>query len=67
MEALFTVLGSGCETVQRGTTADGKIEVIGIWSDGRKGVYREDPKFHGLARGRKERPTWALSTDMRRF
>jgi hypothetical protein len=52
VEALFTVLGTGCETVQRGTTPDGKIEVTGIWSDGRKGVFRAESKgFHGLARG----------------
>ncbi|PYJ07720.1 MAG: dehydrogenase [Verrucomicrobia bacterium] len=53
VEALFTILGTGCETVQRGTTADGKIEVVGVWKDGRKGVFREDNGFHGLARGEK--------------
>lgn len=53
VEAMFTMLGSGCETVQRGTTSDGKIEVIGIWKNGAKGVYREDKTFHGLARGEK--------------
>src|SRR5258706_1643015 len=53
VEALFTVLGTGCETVQRGTTPDGKIEVVGIWSDERKGVFREDKGFHGLAKGEK--------------
>ena len=54
VEALFTVMGTGCETVQRGTTTNGLIEVIGTWSGGRKGVYREDNKgFHGLARGEK--------------
>src|SRR5262249_49239319 len=53
VEALFTVLGSGCETVQRGTTPGGKIEVLGVWSGGRKGVFREDKAFHGLARGEK--------------
>ena len=31
-ESLFTVMGPGCETVQRRTTADGKIEVIGTWT-----------------------------------
>jgi predicted dehydrogenase len=53
VEAMFTVLGRGCETVQRGTTADGKIEVIGTWKNGAKGIYREDKKFHGLAKGEK--------------
>ena len=54
VEALFTMLGTGCETVQRGTTPEGIIEVTGTWSGGRKGVFREDSKgFHGLARGDK--------------
>lgn len=53
VEALYTMLGTGCETVQRGATPDGKIEVVGLWSGGRKGVYREDKKFHGLAKGEK--------------
>lgn len=53
VEGLFTVMGPGCETVERGTTAGGKIEVIGTWSGGRKGIYREDKGFHGLAKGEK--------------
>ena len=53
VEALYAVMGTGCQTVQRGTTPDGKIEVIGNWSDGRKGIYREDKEYHGLARGEK--------------
>jgi hypothetical protein len=52
-ESLFTLLGGGCQTVQRGTTSGGKIEVTGTWSGGRKGVLREDNGFHGLARGSK--------------
>jgi hypothetical protein len=40
-ESLFTVLGTGCKTVRRGTTADGKIEVTGTWEDGRTGIFRE--------------------------
>ena len=53
VEALFTVMGTGSETVQRGTTTNGLIEVVGTWSGGRTGVYREDKdkKYHGLARG----------------
>jgi hypothetical protein len=51
VESLFTVMGMGCETVQRGQTADGKIEVIGTWGRGRKGVFREDNGFRGLAKG----------------
>ena len=37
-ESLFTVMGTGCESVKRGTTADGKIEVTGKWAGGRTGV-----------------------------
>ena len=53
VEALYTIMGTGCQTVQRGTTPEGKIEVIGNWSDGRKGIYREDKEYHGVARGEK--------------
>jgi hypothetical protein len=53
VESLFTIMGTGCETVQRQTTPDGKIEVVGVWSGGRKGVFREDKDFHGLAKGEK--------------
>ena len=53
VESLFTVMGTGCETVQRQTTPEGKIEVVGTWSGGRNGIYREDKDFHGLARGEK--------------
>jgi predicted dehydrogenase len=52
-ESLFTVMGTGCETVQRQTTPEGKIEVVGTWRGGRKGIYREDKDFHGLAKGEK--------------
>jgi hypothetical protein len=40
-ESLFTVMGTGCKTVKRGTTADGKVEVTGTWEGGRTGVFRE--------------------------
>jgi predicted dehydrogenase len=53
VEAMFAVLGPGCDTVQRGTTPDGKIEVIGTWKNGAKGIYREDKTFHGFAKGEK--------------
>ena len=53
VESLFTIMGTGCETVQRQTTPEGKIEVVGTWSGGRKGVFREDKSFHGLAKGEK--------------
>jgi hypothetical protein len=57
VEALYTVMGTGCESVQRVTTADGKIEVVGNWPGGRKGVFRQDKSFHGLARGDKGEAT----------
>src|SRR6185369_2575370 len=53
VEGVFTLMGTGCATVQRGSTPDGKIEVVGTWSDGRKGVFRENKGFRGLARGEK--------------
>ena len=46
-------MGTGCRTVQRATTSEGKIEVVGIWKGGRTGVFREDKDFHGLAWGDK--------------
>jgi len=41
-EALFTVMGTGCHSVRRSTTEDGKIQVTGTWSDGRTGIFREE-------------------------
>jgi hypothetical protein len=41
-EALYTVMGTGCKTVKRGTTPDGKIEVTGNWGNGRIGIFREE-------------------------
>jgi len=52
-EALFTVMGSGCESVKRGTTEDGKIEVTGIWKGGRTGIFREGKGYSGTAKGEK--------------
>jgi hypothetical protein len=52
-EALFTIMGTGCKTVQRRKTEAGKIEVVGDWGEGRKGVFREDKSFHGTAKGSK--------------
>ena len=39
VEALFTVMGTGCETVTRIHTADTDV-VTGIWNDGRVGTLR---------------------------
>ena len=53
VEALYAVMGSGCVSVQRTNTPDGKIQVIGRWGKGREGVYTEEKNFHGSARGTK--------------
>jgi len=61
VESLFTVMGSGCQTVRRVTGKDGKIEAFGDWGRGRFGTFREDKTFHGSAWGNKgEMPvgTW---------
>jgi predicted dehydrogenase len=50
-EALFTVMGTGCESVQRRTTAEGRIEVVGRWKNGRTGTFREGTGYSGVARG----------------
>ena len=41
-ESLFTVMGTGCQSVKRGTTEDGKIMVTGTWAGGRTGIFREE-------------------------
>jgi hypothetical protein len=43
-EALFAVLGAGCETVSRVQTASNEL-VTGVWRDGRMGI------LHGLRNG----------------
>ncbi|CAN5911537.1 Gfo/Idh/MocA family oxidoreductase [soil metagenome] len=50
-ESLFTVMGTGCKSVKRSTTADGKIEVTGTWIDGRTGIFRESKGYGGKAIG----------------
>lgn len=50
-ESLYTVMGPGCISVQRGTTADGKIEVTGAWPEGRIGIFREGKGYSGKATG----------------
>ena len=39
VEMLFTVMGSGCETVRRVQTKNSDF-VVGLWKDGRIGTYR---------------------------
>ena len=52
-ESLFTVMGTGCQSVERKTTADGKIEVVGHWGGGRTGTFRESTGYGGSAKGEK--------------
>lgn len=52
-ESLFTVMGTGCQRVKRGLTADGKIEVTGFWKGNRFGVFRERKGYGGIAYGEK--------------
>ncbi len=60
-ESLYAVMGQGCETVERRTTADGKIEVVGHWKGGRTGIFRESNGYSGLAKGEKgEAPVGAF-------
>ena len=56
-EALYTVMGMGCKTVKRGTTAEGLIEVTGDWGDGRTGIFRESKKYGGSAKSEKGEAT----------
>lgn len=53
VESLFTVMGTGCQSVTRGKTEDGKIEVVGKWSDDRTGIFREGKGYVGQAVGEK--------------
>lgn len=51
VESLFTVMGTGCVSVKRGTTADGKIQVVGSWTGGRQGTFTEGKGYTGKAVG----------------
>lgn len=60
-ESLYTVMGTGCESVERSTTPDGKIKVTGQWSGGRTGTFTESSTYGGIARGDKgEAPVGAF-------
>jgi predicted dehydrogenase len=39
VEMLFTLMGTGCQTVQRAQTKDYDL-VVGVWKDGRIGTFR---------------------------
>jgi predicted dehydrogenase len=47
IEALFTIMGPGCRRVRHGRTEDGRIEVVGTWTDGRTGIFRQAPGNKG--------------------
>ena len=50
VESLFTVMGTGCQSVCR-VTENGKIKVIGNWGGGRTGIFRESRGYSGTAIG----------------
>ncbi len=39
VEMLFTIMGTGCQSVQRAQTKDYEL-VVGVWKDGRIGTFR---------------------------
>jgi len=57
VESLYTVMGTGCETVQRRIGTNGLVEVVGTWNGGRTGIYRQEKQpnyndnYHGFAKG----------------
>lgn len=51
VESLFTVMGTGCESVRRGTNAAGGIEVVGRWKGRRTGTFSEGKGYSGTAQG----------------
>ena len=53
VESLFTVMGTGCVSVRRGTTPEGGIEVVGTWKGRRRGMFREGKGYEGRAEGTK--------------
>ncbi len=50
-EALFTVMGTGCQSVRSELVSDGKFLVTGTWEGGRTGVFTDDQ--HGKGYGGK--------------
>jgi hypothetical protein len=52
-ESLYTVMGTGCQCVERRTTTNGLIEVKGTWKGGRTGIFRESETYGGKAWGEK--------------
>jgi len=52
VEALFTVMGTGLESVTRQSSAEGAIVTEGRWQGGRKGTFRQG-RYDGKAIGEK--------------
>jgi len=57
-ESLYTVMGTGCVSVKRGQTEDGKDMVTGTWPEGRTGIFRQEngkdrKGYGGMAVGEK--------------
>lgn len=53
VESLFTVMGTGCESVVRGKSDEGMIQVSGTWDGGRTGIFEERKGYGGTAKGDK--------------
>jgi predicted dehydrogenase len=53
VESLFTVMGTGCKSVVRGTSAENTIQVTGTWAGGRTGTFTERKGYGGKAMGEK--------------
>ncbi|MBK8095089.1 MAG: Gfo/Idh/MocA family oxidoreductase [Verrucomicrobiaceae bacterium] len=51
VESLYTLMGTGCQSVKRGKTADGMITVTGTWDGGRSGTFTERKGYGGKAVG----------------
>jgi hypothetical protein len=51
VESLFTIMGTGCQSVRRGTNAAGELLVTGTWQGGRTGAFRESKGYSGRAVG----------------
>jgi hypothetical protein len=53
VESLFTVMGTGIESVSRRNSTPGALETVGQWSGGRTGTFREIKGYGGRAAGEK--------------
>ena len=55
VETLFTIMGTGCESVSRARQTKDTDLVTGVWKDGRVGTFR------GLRSGSKPATAWLFS------